>query len=789
MTTPAAVQQPGWAAGHRPLAALADISARLSSTLDVPDLVDTVVRQVGQLLPCDGSFLCEFDEDSDALIFRGSHGLPPEVVDTIVSAPPLPRGRGTFSQLAQSSRPLVIDDLEAEGAMRSPFLPWFLKAGYRSMLGVPLMRQGRTMGGLVIFSAVPAAFDANTIDLLSAFAAEVALALKHARLFSLHTERSHILSAALAEKAATNEVLRVMAVSRADSQPVFDTIARTASELCGCEMGAVFGFDGQLIHIRAHHNWDDKGLAAFRAMYPRRPGEPSIVALCVAQRSVVHVPDTETNPQVPQDSLRLTRGLRFRAVVAVPMLLDGEPIGAIGVMRAAPGPFTPGQIALLETFADQAVLALETSRLMGEVQERNREITLHRDRMEDELQLAREIQLGMVPNEFPPPSAARPVEIHATLEPAREIGGDLYDFFWRADGRLCFVVADVSDKGAPAALYMARTKTLIRALALQASGIAGSAMAPSPARILELVNEELCVDNRHTMFVTLFFGMLDPASGELHACNAGHPAPLVVHSNAPGVTLRVRSLVGPICVPLGVSPRSRYAEACHLLVPGDTLFAFTDGITEASDACAQLFGDERLIAALQSRADSSAKELIGAVIAAVRAFVGSAPRADDIAALALRPFAQAPQAPQAVVHLRLPACVESLIEVAAAVDRLAIDHAVPATVLTNMQVVLDEALSNIVTRASELPGQDRPSATIRLWLTVHPDSFAAEIEDDGPAFDPTRPLPPVPTGPLAQRPIGGLGLHLMQRLCHTLEYRRECGMNRLSLSVARSDRA
>ena len=257
----------------------------------------------------------------------------------------------------------------------------------------------------------------------------------------------------------------------------------------------------------------------------------------------------------------------------------------------------------------------------------------------------------------------------------------------------------------------------------------------------------------------------------------------MVHADAPGATPQVRSLAGPICVPLGVSLRSRYAEACHLLVPGDTLFAFTDGITEASDASSQLFGDERLIAALQSRADSSAKELIGTVIAAVRAFVGSAPRADDIAALALRPFAQAPQAPHAVVHLRLQACVESLIEVAAAVDRLAINHAVPATVLTDMQVVLDEALSNIVTHAPALPGQDGPGATIRLWLTVHPGSFAAEIEDDGPAFDPTRPLPPAPRGPMAQRPIGGLGLHLMQRLCHTLEYRRECGMNRLSLSV------
>ena len=249
--------------------------------------------------------------------------------------------------------------------------------------------------------------------------------------------------------------------------------------------------------------------------------------------------------------------------------------------------------------------------------------------MERELTWAREIQLGMVPTDFPVPTAASPVEIFATLEPARQVGGDLYDFFTNDDGKLCLVVADVSDKGAPAALFMARTKTLMRLVATLLRSPTGA--PPQPDEIIARVNEELCRNNQQSMFVTLFFGMLDPATGELGFCNAGHNVPYVV-SPRNGVVL---PLSGPRGKPLGIRATLPYESATWKLAPGDRLFLFTDGITEAMDAGGDLFSEHRLEESLRSLAREAPRAVVGGVIAAVRGFVGAAAQSDDIAVMAV----------------------------------------------------------------------------------------------------------------------------------------------------------
>lgn len=249
--------------------------------------------------------------------------------------------------------------------------------------------------------------------------------------------------------------------------------------------------------------------------------------------------------------------------------------------------------------------------------------------IEAELRSARAVQLGMVPTDFSVPAAAGPVEIFATLEPARQIGGDLYDFFWGEDGRLYFVIADVSDKGAPAALFMARTKTMIRMVATLSGAPAG--MPLEPGRIVKKVNEELCLDNRQGMFVTVFFGILDPATAVVSFCNAGHNPPYVV-SGANGVA----ALEGPRNKPLGIRPTFDYATASCTLDPDDCLFLFTDGVTEAMNPAGDWYSEGRLEQALRSLGGEQASAVVGKVIASVREFAGTAAQADDIAAMAIR---------------------------------------------------------------------------------------------------------------------------------------------------------
>jgi sigma-B regulation protein RsbU (phosphoserine phosphatase) len=265
--------------------------------------------------------------------------------------------------------------------------------------------------------------------------------------------------------------------------------------------------------------------------------------------------------------------------------------------------------------------SLEKKRLRDEVR-------AHLARMEEELESARQLQLGMVPTQFPPPTPERPVEIFAMMEPAREVGGDLYDFYAADNGTLCFLIGDVSGKGVASALFMARAKNLIRLVTRLLRDENGS--MPTPADIVTAVNRELCQDNAAMMFVTLFFGMLDPRSGDLQFVNAGHNPPY--HLTAHGVT----PVTGCKGRPLGTRSNSAYETGLLRLAPGEAFYLFTDGITEAANHKDELFGEERLEAVLHQAASGSPHDLIGAVAEAVRAYADGAPQSDDITAMALR---------------------------------------------------------------------------------------------------------------------------------------------------------
>ncbi|HEY7743414.1 MAG TPA: SpoIIE family protein phosphatase [Burkholderiales bacterium] len=257
------------------------------------------------------------------------------------------------------------------------------------------------------------------------------------------------------------------------------------------------------------------------------------------------------------------------------------------------------------------------------------EIVSYLDQIERELQAARQIQLSMVPTEFLDPTPERPVEVYATLEPARRVGGDLYDFFWGEDGRMYFVVADVSDKGAPAALFMARTKTMIRLVSTLYRLPGGVRMEPH--QIIEKVNEGLSLENEQGMFVTVFLGILDPATSTLSFSNAGHNLPYLLRASD-----GVSALNGARGKPLGIRPTFTYQSESLKLAPGDGLFVYTDGITEALNAANELFSEERLEQALKPLAAASASDVVSGVMERVRAFAANAVQADDIAAMGLR---------------------------------------------------------------------------------------------------------------------------------------------------------
>jgi len=265
----------------------------------------------------------------------------------------------------------------------------------------------------------------------------------------------------------------------------------------------------------------------------------------------------------------------------------------------------------------------EMTRRLNESIEHLKETTAAKERIESELKIAHEIQMSMVPKIFPPFPERSEFDIFATLVPAREVGGDLYDFFFLDDDHLCFAVGDVSGKGVPASLFMAVTKTLFRASA--ATGIA-------PGEILARLNAEICRDNESCMFVTFFCAILNIRTGQVDYSNGGHNRPYYLHGGG------AQALENPGGKALGIMEQSRYVSGRLALAPGETLLLYTDGVTEAMDASETLYADQRLERFLVNHGDSSPRQMIDDLVGDVRQFVGAAAQSDDITILALRYF-------------------------------------------------------------------------------------------------------------------------------------------------------
>lgn len=277
----------------------------------------------------------------------------------------------------------------------------------------------------------------------------------------------------------------------------------------------------------------------------------------------------------------------------------------------------PSEVSLLS----RTMLNMEQK--LGEYLKTLAETTAARERMASELRIARDIQMSMLPREDISLASGKRVDLAAILEPAREVGGDLYDYFLIDPEHLFIIVGDVSDKGVPAALFMARSKALFRNAALRAP--------VRPDAVLHTVNQELCASNEMHMFITTFIGILDLRSGELTFSNAGHIPPLLI-----GGQEGAKYIDLPTGKPVGIHHRSAYSVDHLQMSRGDALIVFTDGIPEALNSRDEFFEDERLLDLFHANPPSSAAEALAMVLKEVKTFSDGAPQADDIAVLCIR---------------------------------------------------------------------------------------------------------------------------------------------------------
>lgn len=392
-----------------------------------------------------------------------------------------------------------------------------------------------------------------------------------------------------------------------------------------------------------------------------------------------------------------------------------------------------------------------------------------KERIGSELRIASDIQKSILPRTFPAFPDRSDFELYAETIPAREMGGDFYDFFLLDQDRVGLVIADVSGKGVPAAIFMAVTRTMLKATAMQGG---------SPGDCLRHVNDLLVPDNDAAMFVTVFYGILDTRDGSLAYSNAGHNIPYVLSAKG-GIAL----LENPDGMALGVLEDNVYRVKRAQLEPGDGLFLYTDGVTEAMDGAGRLFSTERLEALLRRIQQGSSTEIVQDTVAEVRHYAAGEPQADDITLLALR-YLQRPVTStgetQGKMEIRLLNQLSELERAGQAVESFALAHGLPDQVLQAVTLGVDEVVTNIISYAYD----DQAEHQIMLRLALHDGELTAEVEDDGRPFNPLETPPPDLDKPIEERPIGGLGIHLLKKLMDSVIYRREEGRNLLIMRKA-----
>ena len=374
------------------------------------------------------------------------------------------------------------------------------------------------------------------------------------------------------------------------------------------------------------------------------------------------------------------------------------------------------------------------------------------EKIASELRIAREIQMSSIPREYP---ALPGWDIHGVLQPAREVGGDFYDCALLDERRLYVTLGDVSDKGVPAALFMAATKTRLGA---------SVAAAGSPAAVLTRVNRDTVRNNDLCMFVTVWCGILDVGSGRITYANAGHNPPAVRRADG-----RVEFLDFASAPALGIDEDAAYREGTTTLEPGDVLVMYTDGVTEALDARDELFSEDRLQTELAASGLCDARDLAGRVLARVAAFAGDTPQADDIALLVLR---------RGPADLRLASQLSELPRLAAEVARLGREQDLPAEVVSDLTLALEEAVSNVIRHGYG----ERPDGPISVAFRATGESIVITVEDTAVGFDPLKHPEPDLTVPVEARPAGGMGVYLIKRLMDDVDYRVDDGRNVLTLT-------
>lgn len=440
---------------------------------------------------------------------------------------------------------------------------------------------------------------------------------------------------------------------------------------------------------------------------------------------------------------RWTQGVRK---VTLPLWI--RPLWALGIIAGIMGLIVAGNVFLRRR------VKLQTEALKTTIAEK--------EKIESELAVAREIQLQLVPGNFPTVAGRKEFDIYASLKPAREVGGDFYDYFFIDRNSLCLVIGDVSGKGVPAALFMAMTKTMIKSAAR---------LLVEPEYILADVNREISRNNPSLTFVTIFLGILDLNTGDLAYTCAGHNPPLFIGEKGNCVLLGDAQ-----CPAIGLDDTFQYMQATVRIGHKEGLLLFTDGVTEAQDSEHRLFTQEALMNTVSLTAGLTPEKRVAAILSRIREFTKNHPLDDDVTLLALTYFSPN-RAGGTMETIVLKNDISEMGRIIDATTQLTDSVSCPPVVVHDITLAVEEIFSNIVFYGFG----DGLDHDIILHMAVEGNALILTLQDEGIPFNPLNVHIGNRDKPLEERDKGGMGILLAKNLMDKMEYRRERGKNILRM--------
>jgi serine phosphatase RsbU (regulator of sigma subunit) len=586
------------------LSSLNHIAETLNQAVDVRSVLDDALADLVQLMGLETAWIL-LDQAPDGgaaggaeYVLAAHHNLPP-ALDADNRA--IWSGPCTCCTLCRAGRLA-----EAYNEVRCSRLGH--ASGDRWGLSVhasaPLRAGEQVLGILNVAAPDWASFSPQALSLLTHVGSQIGVALERAQLYDLLRSQRVQEQAALLQ--FSNRLL-----GRLDFDELMHWLADEARKMLRADASSLLlpGADPGRLEFRAASGWRvDPSLAQRQVPVDNSSGPGQVMQT----KQPLLVEDLQaSDPTHWRPPWVLSEGFRGHAVV--PLLAEGRSIGALVIDQRKPARLPPDDLRFLQLMANQAALAIETARLHQE--------EVRMQALDKELEVGRTIQLSILPKA---PPVVPGWEIAAAYEAARVVGGDFYDVFAFPESPevLGLAMADVTGKGVPAALFMARGASILRTVAL--SGC-------SPADVLQQANSLIMHDGSPELLLSAAFGRLDTTSGRLIFANAGHSRPLWMEAASGRIReLNARGIV------LGAFQEIELEECTIDMAPGDVVVLYTDGVTEAMDARHAQFGPSRLERTLAAHRGASARELVNAIVASVRAFAGGVPASDDLALLVLR---------------------------------------------------------------------------------------------------------------------------------------------------------